>query len=262
MSVESTFDFWVPIVKAKTKEDGSLRVIEGIASTTDIDLQNETVDQRGIDFKYFLNHGYFNWDHKPGSENKIGEPWECRITPKGLYVKGMLYKGKKVADDVWEHIQTLSKNEDSKRRVGFSLQGKTVRRNGNEILKCWIQDIAITTAPINHNTYLDIVKSLGTSSWCDDPSSSICTCCMNKTLSATGSVLVPESLDSNAKVQLYGWGKSRKDDNCDDEKDKKKKRRGKRRTKKSLSDFISKSLGYSEQKSEILTDIIWDLSID
>ena len=254
MSVESAFDFWVPITKAKTKEDGSLRVIEGIASTPHIDLQNETVDQSGIDFKYFLNHGYFNWDHKPGSENKIGEPWECKVTPNGLYVKGIIYKGKKVADNVWEHIQTLSSNSDSKRKVGFSLQGKTVRRNGKSILKCWIQDVAITTAPINHNTYLDIVKSLGTSSWCSEPGSDICSCCMNKTLSATGSVLVPESLDSNAKVQLYGSG-----ERCEDDK-KKKRRRGKRRTKKSLSDFISKSLGYSEQKSELLTDIIWNLS--
>ena len=254
MSVESAFDFWVPITKAKTKEDGSLRIVEGIASTPHLDLQNETVDQSGIDFKYFLNHGYFNWDHKPGSENKIGEPWECKVTPKGLYVKGIIYKGKKIADNVWEHIQTLSKNTDSKRRVGFSLQGKTVRRNGNSILKCWIQDVAITTAPINHNTYLDIVKSLGTSSWCSEPGSDICSCCMNKTLSATGSVLVPESLDSNAKVQLYGWG-----EHCEDD-DNKKKRRGKRRTKKSLSDFISKSLGYSEQRSELLTDILWNLS--
>lgn len=250
MAIENTFDFWVPISKAKSDKDGAVRIIEGIASTADLDLQKETVNQRGIDFKYFMEHGYFNWDHKPGSKNKVGEPWECRITPKGLYVKGMLYTGKEVADDVWEHIKALEQNPNSKRKMGFSLQGKTVRRNGDTIVKCWVQDIAITTAPINYKTYLDIVKSLGISSWCDSPDSDICNCCVNKTLSATGSVLVPESLDSNAKVQLYSYDEPGKDT---------KKRDKRKHTKKSFSDFISKSLGYSKQKSELLSDIIWDL---
>ena len=128
MNETLNFNFWVPISKAKDSKDGKVPVIEGIASTPDIDLQNERVSQNGINFDYFLNHGYFNWDHKPGAENKIGEPLEVKITPKGLYVKGILYKGKKVSDGVWEHLNALSNNPESKRKVGFSLQGKTVRQ--------------------------------------------------------------------------------------------------------------------------------------
>ena len=158
--IEKSFSFWMPISKAKADKEGKARVVEGIASTPHTDLQNEEVNQKGIDFSYFLKHGYFNWDHKPGADNKIGEPWEVKITPQGLYVKGMLYQGKKVADAVWEHIKTLATNPESKRRVGFSLQGKTLLRKGQKIARCWIQDIAITTAPINHHTYLDVVKSL------------------------------------------------------------------------------------------------------
>ena len=265
MSVEESFNFWIPISKAASEKDGKDRMIEGIASTPHLDLQNERVVQDGIDFNYFLKHGYFNWDHKSGADNKIGEPQECRITPKGLYVKGVIYKGKKVSDDVWEHIIALANNPNSKRKVGFSLQGKTVRRNGNSISKCWIQDIAITTAPINYNTYLDIVKSLDTQTWC---SSSDIEEYQNvdKALSAGyqtsnqtgGSALRPESLDSDAKVLSYRFD----DDEEEKKENKSKKRKNKKITKKSLAHLVSSNLGYSQETSNILTDILFDLSAD
>ena len=93
MNETLNFNFWVPISKAKSTDKGGARIIEGIASTPHTDLQNEKVAQNGINYDYFLKHGYFNWDHKPGAENKIGEPWEVKVTPKGLYVKGIIYKG-------------------------------------------------------------------------------------------------------------------------------------------------------------------------
>ena len=234
--IEKGFSFWMPISKAKSSENGDSRVVEGIASTPHLDLQNEEVVQNGIDFSYFLNHGYFNWDHKSGADNKIGEPWEVKITPKGLYVKGILYKGKKVADAVWEHIKTLSSNKNSKRKVGFSLQGKTLLRKGQKIVKCWIQDIAITTAPINHHTYLDVVKSL---SGYD----------MGKALSAGyavanqegGAALRTEDLDDKLTDLDYG-GSDRKI------------------SKAFLRSMIVNNLGYSRKTSNLLSDILFDLS--
>ena len=256
-TITESFDFWLPISKATASSDGKSRIIEGIASTPDLDLQNERVSQGGINFDYFLKHGYFNWDHKPGAENKIGEPWECRITPKGLYVKGVLYKGKKISDDVWEHITALASDPHSKRKVGFSLQGKTVKRNGNSIAKCWIQDVAITTAPINYNTYLDIVKSLREQGW---DSEDISEDSIEKTLStSSASELIPESLDRYTKDQLY------KEDDEEDEKrrkKKKKKKKNKSYTKKSLASLISDTLGYSRGTSNILTDVLFDLSAE
>ena len=241
------FKFWMPLSKAKSSKDGKARVIEGIASTPDIDLQNERVNQSGINFDYFINHGYFNWDHKPGAENKIGEPWVVKITPKGLYVKGLLYKGKKVADDVWEHIQSLAQNPGAKRKVGFSLQGKTVRRNGNAIVKCWLQDIAITTAPINYNTYLDVVKSFSQYDWVDPN--------LEKTLSAGhqvsnqtgGSAMRTEDLDREDHDLLY---KDRSE----------KSKNNKKHTKKSLANLIQRHLGYSEDTSGCLSDVIFRMS--
>lgn len=159
---ESGFSFWLPITKStpetKKPADGK-RWIEGIASTEDMDLQDEIVKQHGIDFSYFLKHGFFNNDHKPGFENKVGQPTECRVTAKGLYVKGFLFQNHKEADSIWELILALEAS-GSNRKVGFSIQGKVLRRTGKTIIKCWIQDIAITAAPINTNTWLEVVKSL------------------------------------------------------------------------------------------------------
>ena len=232
-TIEKKFNFWMPLTKAESTGDEKVRVIQGIASTSDLDLQNERVTQSGIDYKYFLKHGYFNWDHKPGADNKIGEPWECKVTPKGLFVKGMLYKNKKVADAVWEHISALGQNPNSKRKVGFSLQGKTVLRHGTTIAKCWIQDIAITTAPINYNTYLDVVKSLSAYD-------------LDKSLgTAAGGILVPEDLRGDGgEITDLEWNGSKK----------------KKITKKSLSDMISRKLGYSRKTANLLSDVLFDLS--
>ena len=168
---EETFSCWVPAQAVLVKGAGATgadksgkRWIQGIASTNVKDLQGEIVDQQGIDFSYFLKHGYFNNDHKPGFENKVGQPTECRVTKNGLWVKGYLFEGNKISDDIWNMMNTLDKT-GSNRRVGFSIQGKVQRRSGSNINQCWIQDIAITPAPVNHTTWCEIAKSLSAQKW-------------------------------------------------------------------------------------------------
>lgn len=157
------FEFWVPLsvskAKAESPDEEPKRIIEGVASTEDTDLQDEIVRQNGIDFSYFLKYGYYNNDHKPGFDNKVGQPLEAKITSKGLWTKGFLFKNHKIADSIWELANSLESSQ-STRKLGFSIQGKVLRRQGKTILKCWIQDIAITAAPINTNTWLDVVKSI------------------------------------------------------------------------------------------------------
>ncbi len=162
------FSFWVPaqavlIKGGKAKADGSdesgKRWIQGIASTDSLDLQGEIVEQGGIDFTYFLKYGYLNNDHKPGFENKVGQPTECRVTSKGLWIKGFLFQKHQVADSIWELLNSIDAS-GANRKVGFSIQGKVTRRKGNTISKCWIQDIAVTPAPVNPTTWAEIAKSL------------------------------------------------------------------------------------------------------
>jgi len=160
--VDDVFDFWLPMEIEKAEKDAKekgRREIKGIASTIDNDLQNEVVEQRGIDTTYFLKYGYYNNDHKPGFENKVGQPTACAVQKDGLWTKGFLWKQHKIADAIWELANALEASQ-SDRRLGFSIQGKVLRRAGRRILKCWLQDIAITTAPINTHTWLDVAKSL------------------------------------------------------------------------------------------------------
>lgn len=198
---ENTFRFWVPAqaVVCKGGRKGAdkkgRRWIEGIASTSSRDLQGEIVEQNGIDFRYFLKYGYFNYDHKKDIEYKIGQPTECKVTPRGLWVKGYLLEGKDQADKVWEHMQSLDRSGAS-RRMGFSIEGKVKRRAGAKILECWIKDIAITPAPVNVTTWAQIAKSL-TEQWVSDEEDSP----QQKAVTAVGNVQVPESLDREEKKQ-------------------------------------------------------------
>lgn len=215
------FHFFVPAeaVVVKGGKDGKdeLRLIQGVASTAHKDLQGEVVRQTGIDYGYFMKHGYINDDHKDGPEHKVGEPVECRMTPEGLWIKAVLYKGKERSEYWWDHINALAAN-NSKRKVGFSIQGKILRRDGHHIVKCWLQDVAITASPVNTNTWAEVVKSLSGQSWCVHPWDSTCVggCCTchkslneesdeEKALSAggMGQVMTPESLEGNMKVQTY-----------------------------------------------------------
>jgi len=213
---KDTFSCFVPaqmvIVKGGEKgaDKSGKRWIQGIASTDGRDLQGEIVNQNGIDFSYFLKHGFFNDDHKPGPEHKIGQPTEAKITKNGLWVKGFLFKNpipnptpeqKTAADKYWDLMQEIEAS-GSDRKVGFSIQGKVLRRNGNIIEKCWIQDIAITTQPVNTATWAEIAKSLSSQKWDlvkDKEEEKKEEKEAEKAMTASGSPLVPESLEGKQK---------------------------------------------------------------
>jgi len=205
-----TFEFFVPaqIVvekgsKTSSKQKGGKRWIQGIASTDSRDLQGEIVDQQGIDFTYFLKHGYFNNDHKPGFKNKVGQPTEARVTKNGLWVKGFLFEDHDVADEIWGLMHSLDSSQ-SDRRLGFSIQGKVKRRNGNRIQECWIQDIAVTPAPVNVTTWAEIAKSLSAQRWEKSHSMLV----QNTPAHGANSVLGVESLDGEEKEDKDSASKS------------------------------------------------------
>lgn len=195
--IEKRFSFFIPasVVKAEKDKDGK-RWIQGVASTDHTDLQGEKVDQKGIEYDYFLKHGYINDDHKSGPEHKVGEPVEAKMTKDGFWIKGFLYKGKDRADHWWEHLNSLQQS-GSKRRVGFSIQGKVQKRRGNRIEKCWIQDVAITASPVNTHTWAEIAKSLAHDEWEDKEGD-------EKALStSSGAAMIPESLEGKQKTTTW-----------------------------------------------------------
>lgn len=163
------FDAFCSLAKADNTNT-SRRGVRGVASTDAKDLQDEEVVQKGLDLRYFLKHGYFNNDHKPGFANKVGQPTVALIKRVkdddgadvvGLWTVGYLWpKGThKGADEIWELGKALE-SADSDRHLSFSIQGKVLQREDKRILKAWVQDIAITPAPVNTKTWLEVFTDL------------------------------------------------------------------------------------------------------
>jgi len=153
---DGSFRFHIPASLEKGK-DGKIW-IEGIASVEKPDISGETVILAGMDLSYLLSRGYFNDNHGKGTDAKVGIPTFAQVTPEGLRVKGYLLDTPK-AKGIKDLAEALQKSE-SDRRLGFSIEGKTLQRDGQIVKQCWIKDIAITAEPVNPYTYFDIVKGI------------------------------------------------------------------------------------------------------
>ena len=164
-NIDNKFNFFVPITfeKAQNKQGEKIMKISGIASTDEKDSEGEELIPVGFVLDRFLSSGLINYNH--GAKNSaaavIGEPTVAKITPKGeLYVEGTLYSGHPLAESVYALAETFLKNK-SKRRLGFSIEGRALERdivNPKKITKALITGLAVTPTPVNTSTYLDIVK--------------------------------------------------------------------------------------------------------
>lgn len=195
-----TFNFWIPaeMVKADPKLGDGVRRIRGLASTDHRDLQGEVVDIKGIDLSYFKNHGILNDNHSQETSAVIGEPTSAKITSAGLEIEGIIYKGKESADRVWEHMNALELSKAS-RKMGLSIEGKIVSREGSKIKRCFLRNIAVTYCPVNTHTYAEIAKSLAGAEWVDGSKEEA-----DKAMTtANAGALVPESLEGNKNPQIY-----------------------------------------------------------
>jgi hypothetical protein len=162
------FSFWVPMSIAKSASAAEKkRIIQGIASTEDVDAQGESVLQQGIDFGPLLKDGFINSDHAAGFENLIGQPLEAHITnvagKPALFVKGVLFDGVPRADAAWALLNSLEKGRaegTTTRRLGWSVEGAVLERRGNLIAKSVVRHVALTHQPVAYGTFADLAKSL------------------------------------------------------------------------------------------------------
>jgi len=161
---EEPWKFWLPISKIeKGQKNGkeTLR-IGGVASTMDKDTDGQILDPNGFELDYLTKYGFFNWHHQsktsPGAI--VGEPDKAIVKGNKLYVEGELYPELDLARNIYDLAQLL-KARNSTRRLGFSVEGKTLLTdslNKDYIKKARITGIAITPMPKNSFTWLDIVK--------------------------------------------------------------------------------------------------------
>lgn len=131
----------------------------GIASSSIEDLENEIVVPEGIDTTYYVKYGYWNSDHKKGAAFKVGIPTKAETRKEGLWHEGYLLKDMPEAQGIWALIKTLKEGAHP-RRVGWSIEGKTILQEGRKILKSFLIDTAVTANPVCVATYAEILKSL------------------------------------------------------------------------------------------------------
>ena len=136
--------------------------LKGIASTEDLDADNQILKTNGLQLDYLLSTGIINWNHasKTMPSTVIGEPIEARIVtePKlGLFIKAKIYDTE-VGRDAYQLAATLQKQSKT-RRLGWSIEGKILERNGDLISKARLTGIALTPSPKNASTFAELCKS-------------------------------------------------------------------------------------------------------
>lgn len=159
VSCVSDFRFFLEADLSKSGDSEERRIIKGYASTETEDRQGESLVQKGLDISDFVNFGYFNFDH----DNSIivGYPHKelCRVDDNGFWVEGELLKGIPEADRMWNLAIALKKSR-APRRVGFSIEGKVLERDGSKIVKAKIFNVAVTANPVNTTcSWEAVVKS-------------------------------------------------------------------------------------------------------
>ncbi len=230
--LDNEFKFFCPIEKGGVKEKNGERHVYGIASTEDLDLDQEIVSASGLkkSLDYFLKHGRIDYDHKSKDEPRyiVGEPVRAHFDGQSrFHVHAKLYKGLDIADQVWGLLKAGST------RLGWSIGGRVIKKAMQfdkslnkmvpKVVEALINHIAITPHPKNVNTfatanaYGDFMKSLA------DPAQTFGTIInlegkeyvlaeksqFQKALSAGGSAggsglgrspIIPQSLESDVKV--------------------------------------------------------------
>lgn len=157
--MEDYFKFAIDAdVDLKKSEKEGKRIIQGYASTPKEDRQGEGLVQKGLDISDFVSFGYLNYDHD--SSHILGFPTQnTMVDDKGLWVEGEMLKGMPLAERMWELAIALKKS-NAPRKLGFSVEGKVLERDGKRITKAKIYNCAITPNPVNTEaTWEAVVKS-------------------------------------------------------------------------------------------------------
>ncbi len=172
-SIPFAFEIPVAFFEKADAPEGQQRRIGGLVSTESKDRQGEVVLQRGLDFKPFLEFGWFNDNHSKVTTDILGYPEAVRFVRKGAqlpdgtkaiadghWAEGYLIDTKK-ANEVWETGNALKKTH---RRLGYSIEGSVEKRMGADgkiIAAAKVRNVAITNCPVNGDSRLEILaKSL------------------------------------------------------------------------------------------------------
>lgn len=169
----SLADWKMMLAKAEPGQDDEVtgrRWHQGVTSTPYKDLQGEEVIAKGLNIRYFKDHGYFNDDHQQGNEFIVGEPTVAEIKKvkdrSGKSIWGMWTRGFIWAKGIHpraDHVVNLARAKEasgSRSPMSYSIEGKVLQRAAGKILKAWVKAVAITASPINTMTWMELVEEV------------------------------------------------------------------------------------------------------
>jgi hypothetical protein len=211
---ENSFRVWlsdVAFIEKSSQQDEEAhnsRQIVGVMSTERRDRQGETVIAKGLDFEEFLHHGHFNDNHSQATSAIVGYPesvtfhksleqFDSRLKGvSGWTCRGYVLKGTQRADGIWELAKALQGVPGKK--LGFSIEGKVLRRADKTIEKASIRNVAITNCPVNTDCSWGVLEK----SFYDEDlaiKSMMAGYGVSPSTQSGGGALRTESLDSDAK---------------------------------------------------------------
>lgn len=142
--------------------------VGGICTTDHVDQEGEKLLQHGLDFKPFLESGYFNDNHGRDTGAAVGKPVRAELRQladghKGWWVEGPLFDNPR-AKGIQDLAMSLERSGDASRKLGFSVEGQILDRDPDDpstVRKAVVREVAITRCPVNrHATLQRLVKSL------------------------------------------------------------------------------------------------------
>lgn len=158
------FSAWTSIDLSKddnVKNDEKLGFVKGIVSSEIEDQAGDVIKQDGLDWSYFMDKGYFNWEHQSGPENILGYPTKLVRGESDTSVEGYLFLDRPKAKDAYDMAKIL-KDVQAPRSIGFSIEGQVIERdkeNQNIITKAKILNVSVTAHPCNPDAKL-MVKAI------------------------------------------------------------------------------------------------------
>lgn len=198
--VPNVFEIFDVVEKSEGGEEQS-RKIGGWCSTEDLDRQGEVVVAKGLDFSEFVKHGWFNDNHKQDTDAGLGYPTDARLEKGRWWTEGYLLKDYPPADRIWEMAKSLRKT--GTRRLGFSIEGKVVERDGhNKILRAKIRDVAVTRVPVNTSCTWDLLtKSFAEPAAIEDAAEKAIQANGSRLAGSTSAILRPEDLEAQVAIE-------------------------------------------------------------
>ena len=190
------------LVKSEDVSNNEMR-IGGFASTSHEDRDGDEIVQKGLDISNFVNYGFFNLDHDNTYILGYPDKAKTKVSKDGFYVEGTLLKGVPEAERLYKTAIALKKAK-APRKLGFSVEGKTLERDVfGRIVKAMVYNVAITANPVNPNATWDALVKAFTVPQMTDNKSMAAGYGFDMNTPSNGSVFIPESLESDLRNLSY-----------------------------------------------------------